>query len=137
MGRRLPFIYFRTATCLAPVFINRKTNQIGLGHLPYVYIDRTKKNYAITKEETKLLEARERLARDGSDWVMLLFGGQPYDSSDEKIDLAETHARKVIEMFSEIGVECSDQTNKDPVIDYEGIIVDPITKEIQVAYSDK
>ena len=130
-----PLFTFGAATCLVPVFVNRETNQFGLGHLPYLYIDHEKIDLPQTKEELIFEEARKRLLPEGPKWEMFLFGGQPLDGTDESLRLSEANASKLIEMFSSIGVICRDHTTKNPNIGIDGIIVDPTTKEILVCYS--
>ncbi|MFH0755074.1 MAG: hypothetical protein V1910_00190, partial [bacterium] len=126
---------FGATTCLIPVFINKKTNQIGLGHLPYCYTDHNKINRPKSREEIKLEEAKDKLLNNGLNWEMFLFGGCPVNESEEMRHLAKTNANKVIEMFSNIGVKCTDNTSKDPEIAIDGIIIDPNTKIIQICYS--
>jgi len=131
-----PLFTFGGSTCLIPVFINNTTGQIGLGHLPYVFVDHEKLKIPKTKEEAKFEEARNRLSNNGPDWEMLLFGGKPYDESEKAKRLSEINAKKVIKMFSKIGVKCTDYTSKDPKVGIEGIIVDPNILEVQVCYSE-
>ncbi len=130
-----PLFTYGASTCITPVFVNRVSGEIGLGHLAYVYIDHSKTNIPVTAEEMKLEETKRKITETGNQWDLFLFNASPVDMSERYKNLARNNIEKVIEMFSGIGVTCYDKTNSDSSEGMNGLIVDPKTKQIQICTS--
>ena len=121
---------YGASTCLVPVFINKMTNEIGLGHL--AYFDRSKTMLPLSEEELLLQEARKKIQKTNQQWEMFLFGGGPIRDDEKYRSLAATNAQKVIGMFNDIGVTCHDKAISSYNSALEALIVDQMAKEIKV-----
>jgi len=127
-----PLFTYGVATCLAPVLINNRTGEVGLGHLAYFY-DPNFPKHSNGWQEERLEEAINR-CRNDKGWELYLFGGQPLkDYGRNKRWFANHH--HVIDRFNQAGVQCHNRINHDPDTAIDGIILDPTKKEILIAIS--
>jgi hypothetical protein len=126
---------FGSGPCADLVFVSSGT-KIKLGHLPYMYIDRSKGNLEKTEEE----EIIENLLRDQyntENWTLYLFALAPYDETLDAKQVRDATVKDLITRFTDSGVRCVDKTITSYGTFVSGLIVDPLTRRIQVSYKER
>lgn len=123
---------FGSGPCVDLVFVS-SGSKIKLGHLPYMYIDRSRKNLEKTDEEDIIDDLlRELSGTEG--WTLYLFALAPSSDTDDAKNVRNASSNDLITRFSNIGIRCVDMTIKDYGTWVSGLIVDPLEKRIQVSY---
>lgn len=133
-----PLFTFGASTCLVPVLV-KEDDTTGMGHLPYVYIDRSQVDESVidTNVEAKINNAKEKLVSDEPEkWTLYLFGGQPYDNTEQSIQNSIKNKNGFMQIFKDMGLKVYDYTTNDPNRVINGLILDSKSKKIQVEYED-
>jgi hypothetical protein len=123
---------FGSGPCVDMAFVS-SGSRIKLGHLPYVYIDRTKQNLERTEEEDVIDDLLQEFS-GSKGWTLYLFALAPSSDTDDAKKVRDASTNDLITRFSSIGIRCVDLTIKDYDIWVSGLIIDPIKRRIQVSY---